>query len=277
MSVTSSTTQPPLWAPHEIPIDRPSVARMYDYYLGGAHNFAVDRQAAQRAMDIYPELPLVMQANRGFLRRAVAFLAEQGIDQFLDIGSGIPTAGNVHEVAQRVNPDASIVYVDIDHVAVAHSEVLLRDNPRAGVIQADARQIEQVLAHPEVARLLDFRRPVAVLLVSLLHFIPDDGEAYGLVRALRQVVPSGSYLALAHASTEGLPAATREQIVRLYGGASSPICFRSQDEIGRFFEGLEPVHPGLVYLSQWRPEGVEDLFADRPERCIGLAGMGRKA
>src|SRR5919205_1515606 len=151
------------WASDEVPPDGPNIARMYDYYLGGAHNFAADREAAQRMIDVFPDLPRVTQANRAFLRRAVAFLVEQGIDQFLDIGSGIPTAGNVHQVAQRANPAARVVYVDIDPVAVAHSRTLLRDNPRAGVVLADARATDQIFADPAVARLIDPVRPVGVL------------------------------------------------------------------------------------------------------------------
>lgn len=265
---------PPAWAPTDVPLDRPSVARMYDYYLGGAHNFAVDRQAAQQAIAIYPDLPLIIRTNRAFLRRAVTFLVEQGVEHFLDIGSGIPTAGNVHEVAQEANPAARVVYVDVDPVAVAHSEVLLRDNPLAAVVRADARRPERVLAHPEVRRLLDSGRPVAVLLVALLHFVPDDAEAHGVVRALREAVPSGSYLALTHASLEQAPA-QRAQLERLYARSSSPMRFRSRDEIARFLEGLEPVAPGLVYIPQWRPDGPDDLFAGEPERVAGYAGVGR--
>ncbi len=284
MSSTTSTTvstaadaatSPPAWAPTNVPLDRPSVARMYDYYLGGAHNFAADRRAAQQAVAIYPDLPLIIQTNRAFLRRAVTFLVEQGVEQFLDIGSGIPTAGNVHEIAQGENPAVRVVYVDIDPVAVAHSQALLRDNPLATVVQADARRIEEVLEHPEVRGLLDFGRPVAILLVALLHFVPDDGEAHGIVRALREALPSGSYLALTHASLEQAPE-QRAQLERLYAQATSPLCFRSRAEIARFFEGLESVEPGLVYIPRWRPEGPDDLFADEPERVGGYAGVGRK-
>ncbi|MDQ3699562.1 MAG: SAM-dependent methyltransferase [Chloroflexota bacterium] len=263
--------------PQEDPLARPSVARMYDYYLGGGHNFAVDRQAGDQAMTIYPDFPLVMQVNRAFLRRAVSYLVEQGIDQFLDIGSGIPTVGNVHEVAQRANPAARIVYVDIDQVAVAHSRALLRGNSLATVVQADARRPQEVLGHPDVRRLLDSGRPMAIMVVALLHFVPDDGEAHGLVRALRDAMPSGSYLALTHATKEHAPATAREQLERLYAGASSPLRFRSGVEIATFFEGLELVDPGLVSAPLWRSEGRNDLFFDQPERAIQYVGVGRKA
>lgn len=271
-----TATSVPAWAVAGVPLDRPSVARMYDYYLGGGNNFAIDRQAARRAIAIYPDFPLVMQANRAFLRRAVGFLVGQGIDQFLDIGSGIPTAGNVHQVAQQENPAARVVYVDVDPVAVAHSEALLRDNPLAIVVQADARRVDQVLALPEVRRLLNTGRPVAVLVVALLHFIPDDGEAHGLVRALRDAVPSGSYVAVTHATTEHAPSLAREQLERLYATASSPLRFRPRAKIASFFSGLELVAPGLVAGPRWRPECDEDLFLDQPERSIQHVGVGKK-
>src|SRR5579884_3165576 len=145
----------PHWAPRDVPLDRPSAARMYDYYLGGFHNFELDRQMAEQAIALWPELPLIMRANRGFLRRAVNYLVTQGIDQFLDIGSGIPTVGNVHEVAQRANPNARVVYVDIDPIAVAHSRAILGDAPNVAVIQADLREPESILGHPKVTGLLD--------------------------------------------------------------------------------------------------------------------------
>lgn len=169
------------WTPGEPPLDKPNVARMYDYLLGGHHNFAIDRQAAGAALAIYPELRQVMAANRAFLRRAVTFLAEQDIDQFLDIGAGLPTAGPVHEIAREINPDARVVYVDSDAIAVIHGEMVLQDDPRASAIQADARQPEAILGHGEVRQMLDFDRPVAVLLVALLHFITDDAAAERVV------------------------------------------------------------------------------------------------
>jgi hypothetical protein len=249
---------------------------MYDYYLGGAHNFAVDREAAQRAIDIFPDLPRVVQTGRAFLRRAVTFLVEQGIDQFLDIGSGIPTAGNVHQIAQRANPGARVVYVDIDPVAVNHSRTLLRDNPRAGVVLADARATEQILADPALQRLIDLARPVGVLAVSLLHFFPDEAEACGITQRLYERVPSGSYLALVHATTERLTDEMRRQVEAVYSRTPSPMVFRTREEIRRLFTGFEPVEPGLVYVPEWRPEGPEEPFYAEPERSNGYAGVGRK-
>src|SRR5436190_23063222 len=213
----------PAWASDETLPERPNIARMYDYYLGGGHNFAVDREAAQRMIDLFPDLPRITQANRAFLRRAVAFLVEQGIDQFLDVGSGIPTAGNVHQVAQGAHPAARVVYVDVDPVAVAHSRSLLRDNPRAGVVLADARATEQILADPVVERLIDRTRPVGVLAMSLLHFFADDAEACGITQRLFERVSSGSYLALSHATTERITHDMRRDIDVEYSRTTSPM------------------------------------------------------
>lgn len=265
----------PAWVPDDVALDQPSAARMYDYYLGGSHNFAIDRRMAKQAMAMWPDLPLIMQANRAFLRRAVRFLVARGIQQFLDIGSGIPTVGNVHEVAQQANPAARVVYVDIDPVAVAHSQVILDANPDAAVIQADARRPEHILTHPTVHRLLDFQQPVAVLLVALLHFIVDDAEVRDLIRRLHAALPSGSYLAMTHASYEGKPRESQEH-QRLYARTSTPMTMRARDEIAGFFDRFEVVEPGIVYIPLWRPEGPDDVLLDQPERCTGFAGVGYK-
>jgi hypothetical protein len=270
------STPSPSWIPPDVPLDRPNVARMYDYYLGGHHNFAVDRQAAEAAMAIYPDLPLVMRANRAFLRRAVQFFLEQGVTQFLDVGSGIPTVGNVHELALQAEPAARVVYVDVDPVAVAHSQALIGAHPQVAVVRGDMRSPREVLEHPDVQRLLDWERPVAVLLLLMLHFVPDDADAQSVVGALRDAVPPGSYLAITHASHADIPQATKEQMLRLYSRTSSPITARSKDQIARLFDGLELAEPGLVYLPDWRPEGSEDLLLDEPQRTVTLAGVGRK-
>lgn len=265
----------PKWGSSEIPLDKPSAARMYDYYLGGSHNFELDRQMAEQAIALWPDLPLIMQANRAFLRRAVNYLLNQGVDQFLDIGSGIPTVGNVHEVAQLANPAARVVYVDIDPVTVAHGQAILQGSSNVTTIQADVRQPEQILSHPVTRSLLDFDRPVAVLLVALLHFIPDDAEASRAVAVLRGALAPGSYLAISHASYEGMPAESREH-EQLYTRTPTPLKTRSRLDIQRLFDGFEFVEPGLVYIPLWRPEGPDDLFLDQPERCTGFAGVARK-
>jgi hypothetical protein len=249
---------------------------MYDYFLGGYHNFAIDRRAADAASALYPDLPLIMRANRAFLRRAVTFLCEQGIDQFLDLGSGIPTVGNVHEVAQGLIPSAHVVYVDVDPIAVSHSAALLQGNPNTTVIQADVRQTEQLLAHPDVQQLLASDRPLAVLMVALLHFLTDDAEAHRVVRTLRQAMPSGSYLAISHASVEGIEPESRARAEALYTRSGNPIKMRTRAEIASFFEGLDLVEPGLVCVPLWRPESQDDIVLDEPERSNGFVAVGRK-
>jgi len=248
---------------------------MYDYFLGGGHNFAVDRDAAEQLFAIFPDLPLVAQANRAVLRRAVQYLVRQGIKQFIDIGSGIPTAGNVHEVAQRADPEARVVYVDVEPVAVVHSQAILQGVPNTVAIQGDARQPNDVLNHPDVLRLIDLSQPIGVLLVSVLHFVPDDVEATDIVRSLRDAMPSGSYLVITHATTDKVETSW-EKIEKVYQGTTSPFHFRTRDQVAGFFEGLEMVEPGLVYLPLWRPESDDDLLLDQPDRTSGYAGVGRK-
>lgn len=270
-----NSTKHPDWAPADIPFDKPSAARMYDYYLGGHHNFEIDRKTAEQAIAMWPDLPLIMRVNRAFLRRAVEYLVAQGVDQFLDIGSGIPTVGNVHEIAQRADGNARVVYVDIDPITVAHSEAILQGSPNVDVIQGDIRQPSQILNHPQVRRLLDFEKPVAVLLVAVLHFVTDNEEIRRSMQVLREALASGSYLVISHASYEGKPVETQEHAT-LYRQTSTPIMMRSRRDIELFFEGFDLVEPGLVYFPLWRPEGPDDLFLDQPERSPGFAGVGRK-
>ncbi|MFD8262190.1 SAM-dependent methyltransferase [Streptomyces griseoluteus] len=267
----------PAWAPRSIDISVPSVSRMYDYYLGGSHNFEVDREAARKAMEFLPGLPKIMQANRAFLRRAVRFAAEQGIDQYLDVGSGIPTFGNVHEIAQAARPGARVVYVDHDPVAVAHSEAVLAGNEDAGVVAADLRKPREILTSPEVARLIDLDRPVALLLVAVLHFLEDADEPHRAVAELRAALAPGSLLILTHASYEGIPLPEERAggAVDVYRDIRNPLVMRPRDEIARFFDGFELLDPGLVHLPDWRPESAredEDDFA-----FSGFAGVGRTA
>jgi hypothetical protein len=249
---------------------------MYDYFLGGYHNFEVDRRAADVASAIYPDLPYILRANRAFLRRSVTYLIHQGVDQFLDLGSGIPTVGNVHEVLQDMGSDARVVYVDVDPIAVTQSQDLLRSVPNAGIAHADIRRPEGVLAHPEVRRLLDFDRPLAVLFVAILHFMMEDEEARALVDAVRDVIPSGSYIAVTHASVEGVGRERGARVQEIYARTPTPIKLRTRAEIVSLFDGLELVEPGVVYLPQWWPEGRDDLFVDEPELSSTFAGVGRK-
>ncbi|MGW2395230.1 SAM-dependent methyltransferase [Kitasatospora sp. NPDC001664] len=262
------------WVPAGTDLDKPNAARMYDYYLGGSHNFEVDRMMARKAMELWPELPEIMRANRAFLRRAVQFLAESGVTRFLDIGSGIPTFGAVHEVAQAIRPDSRVVYVDHDPIAVAHSRLLLKDDPQSLVVEADLRDPADVLARPEVKDLLADGEPVALLLVSVLHFITDDDDPYALLRQLRDALPSGSALVMCHASLEGRPDQA-EAHQDLYKRTPTPITMRNYAAVEAFFEGFELLEPGLVYMPQWRPEDPESV-GPNPERMTGLVGVGLK-
>jgi hypothetical protein len=263
----------PSWASGDIDLDRPSVARIYDYFLGGSHHFAVDREMAQRLLLLVPDVGEVMRANRAFLRRAVRFMVAQGVDQFLDIGSGIPTVGNVHEVARLANPEARVVYVDVDPVAVAHSRAMLTDDPRTGVVAADLRDTAAILGSPEMARLIDPSRPVGLLIVSVLHFMADTTILQAATAELRAAMPAGSYLAITHAV---LDARVEEaEFTQLYQATGSEPVARSTAEIRAFFGDFELVEPGLVFLPQWRPESSDDVD-EHPERFVALAGLGQK-
>jgi hypothetical protein len=267
----------PAWAPRSIDISVPSVSRIYDYYLGGSHNFEVDREAARKAMEFMPGLPKIMQANRAFMRRAVRYAVDRGITQFLDIGSGIPTFGNVHEVAQAASPGARVVYVDHDPVAVAHSQAVLDGNENADVVAADLLKPQDILTSPQVSRLLDLDRPVALLLVAILHFVEDADDPYGAVAQLSDALAPGSMLVLTHASYEGipLPAERAGGAVDVYKDIRNPLIMRSREEIARFFEGYDMVEPGLVPMPHWRPDTAPE--DEDPYAFSGFAGVGRTA
>ncbi|MYS48355.1 hypothetical protein GTY23_45725 [Streptomyces sp. SID5998] len=267
----------PAWAPRSIDISVPSVARIYDYYLGGSHNFEVDREAARKAMEHLPGLPKIMQANRAFMRRAVRFALDEGVTQFLDIGSGIPTFGNVHEIAQAARPGSRVVYVDHDPVAVTHSEAVLAGNDDADVVAADLRKPREILESPRLRALIDVNRPVALLLVAILHFVEDTDDPYAAVAELRDTLAPGSLLVLTHASYEGipLPPERSEGAVDVYKDIRNPLIMRSREQIARFFEGYDMVEPGLVPMPLWRPETAPE--DEDPYAFSGFAGVGRTA
>jgi hypothetical protein len=266
--------QRPEWAPEGIDIDRPSAARLYDYYLGGSHNFAADREVAERVLAVAPDAPMAAQLNRAFLRRAVRHCVDAGIRQFLDIGSGIPTLGNVHEVAQQAAPDARVLYVDIDPVAVAHSRAILDGNDRATAINADLRDPKRILDDPELRAVLDLSQPVALLLVAVLHFVSDDDNPAGLLATLRAALAPGSYLVLSHATSEGRRVES-QRVVELYRNTANALHMRDRVDVAPLFAGFELVEPGLVWAPQWRPESPEDV-EDAPERSGIHVGVGRK-
>ena len=265
----------PDWAPGEIDLDRPSVARVYDYYLGGAHNFAADRAAAKQVLDAMPELKGVVLTNRAFLRRAVRYLTSIGVRQFLDLGSGIPTVGNVHEVASQTDPGTRVVYVDHDSVAVAHGRALLADNPQVRMLQADVRDPADVLGSAEVKDLLDLSEPVAVLMIAVLHFVPEDQDPTAIIAGYRDALVSGSHLALSHAGVEeddDIPG--WQQARTLYDQRVSPMTYRSRAQVSALFAGWELVDPGVVRLPLWRPESPDEV-AENAAAFPGYAAVGR--
>jgi S-adenosyl methyltransferase len=263
----------PSWVTEDVDLDRPSVARVYDFFLGGSHHFAVDRELAAKLLELAPDAADVFRANRAFLRRAVRFMISEGVTQFLDIGSGIPTVGNVHEIAQKVNPATKVVYVDIDPVAVAHSRAMLEGQENTAIVRGDLREPLAVLAAPEVQRLIDFSRPVGLLIVSVLHFVPDSDDPQGATALLRDAMPSGSYFAITHGAWAARPESA--QVVELYQRTTTQVIARTTDEITAFFGDFRLVEPGLVYLPAWRPDSPDDVD-DHPERLVSLAGVGQK-
>ncbi|HJP80148.1 MAG TPA: SAM-dependent methyltransferase [Pseudonocardiaceae bacterium] len=245
----------------EFDLDRPNTARMYDYWLGGAANLAVDRELAERMIAIDPAVVDIARANRSFLRRTVRFCVANGVTQFLDLGSGIPTVGNVHEIAQRAHPDCRVAYVDIEGVAVAHSRKLLRDNPLATITQADLRDTEAVLNAPAVTGLLDFAQPIAVLALMVLQYFPDRPDHPGDILArYRARLASGSFLVISHLTGEeheidmtGLTNAT--------SNASTSAHLRSRTDIAALLGDAVPVEPGVVGAPHWRPDDPQEYHA----------------
>ena len=265
----------PGWAPATIDYTRPSPARVYDVHLGGFHNFAVDREAADQVRRFMPELPLILRANRSFLRRAVLHLVEAGVRQFLDLGSGKPTVGNVHEVAQEVDPGCRVVYVDLDPVAVAHGREILAGNPAAVAVQGDLRQPDTIVADEAVRGLLDFTQPLAVLMVAVLHFVPDDDDPVGIVNRYRKMMAPGSYLAISHASLEGSGTDRASVATQEYTSRVADFYMRGRSQIAGFFDDFDLVDPGVVYLTEWRPELPEDVGED-PRWTSTFAGVARR-
>jgi hypothetical protein len=237
-------------------VDRttPSVARMYDYFLGGKDNYAADRAAAEKVLEALPTVEGVARANRAFLQRAVHFVAGQGLDQFLDVGTGLPTQGNVHEIARTVRPSARVVYVDNDPMVVVHARALMATDKRTSIVHADVRSPDAIL---DAARdLLDLSRPVCLLFVAVLHFLPDAEDPAGNMRRLIDAVPPGSHVIVSHAAAE-------EQRNRNVGdtyrshSASAPLVARTRDQVAALLDGLTVLDPGVVPLHEWRPDGGE--------------------
>jgi hypothetical protein len=231
-------------------------ARSYDYYLGGKDNYAADRAAVDEQIKILPNLGFTMRANRAFLGRAVRYLAsEEGIRQFLDIGTGIPTDGNVHEVAQAIAPESRVVYVDYDPVVLAHARALLVSHEAGATEYIDANLRDTATILDQAGKLLDFTKPVAITLIAILHAVPDSDDPYATVARLLDAVPSGSYLALSHMGTDLLARATEDGLQDIADQmVQQKLVARSREQLARFFEGTDLVEPGLVRVEEWRPD-----------------------
>ena len=230
----------------------PSPARMYDYYLGGKDNFPADREAAEQALSVVPSGRQVARANRQFLVRAVTFMARNGIDQFIDLGTGLPTSPNVHEVARSVHPDARVLYVDNDPMVCSHARALLATNDGVAAIQGDIRAPQAILNDPITRKMIDLTQPVGVLFVAVLHFLTDEDQPWEKVAAFRWRMASGSMLAVSHITSDGTPPDVQATIQDVYAEASAPAVFRISQEIESFFGGLDLVEPGLVEVGAWR-------------------------
>lgn len=262
----------PGWASDDVDITVPNAARVYDVALGGFHNFEVDRTFFDRAEEMWPGLRLLAHANRAYLRRAVQWLADAGIRQFLDVGSGIPTLGNVHEVAQRSVPDARVVYVDIDPVAASHGQSILADNPNAAAIRGDLRRPREILEHPDVAGLIDLSQPVAILMIAVLHFVPDDDRPADIIARYRDAVASGSYLALSHGVIDEDPSDEQKKVSDLYRRTPTPVFLRTPGQVADLVAGFDVVEPGIVPVTDWHPERDSD---EVPQPSV-LAAVTRK-
>jgi hypothetical protein len=263
------------WVPQGIDTTVPNAARVYDYFLDGAHNFAADRAMAHNIQQVLPGVRDAIRITRAFLRRAVLFMVDSGIRQFLDLGSGIPTVGNVHEIAQRAAPECRVVYVDKEPVAVTHCELLLAGNDRAAAIQANLRDVDDILDHPQTKRLLDFDQPVGLLMLAVLHFVPDAWDPVGIVARYRDHLASGSYLALSHITDDGHAAGLAEA-VEFYQNTRDPMYLRSHEEVLPLFAGFDLVEPGLTRCPLWRPSAPGDISDSAEINTTIYGGIGRK-
>ncbi|WP_394621928.1 SAM-dependent methyltransferase [Lentzea sp. JNUCC 0626] len=260
------------WVPEGVDTGKPSAARLYDYLLGGGHNFAADRALAEKFLKAQPNGRAIARLNRAFLRRSVLFMIDEGIRQFLDLGSGIPTVGNVHEIAQKADPEAHVVYVDFEEVAVAHSQLILEHDERAAIIQEDMTRPDEVLRAARESGLIDFTQPVGVLTAGVFHFVPPQADPNAIVAAYRDAVPVGSYLAVSQ-FTQDLQPEEMAGIVEVMKQSQNPMYPRTKSEVEALFAGFELVEPGIVPTPLWRPEGST---TDDPDKAGIYAAVGRK-
>ncbi|GAA4987130.1 SAM-dependent methyltransferase [Nonomuraea thailandensis] len=260
-------------APHGINPNIPHSARVYDYWLGGKDNFEADRRVAEQTMAAVPGIRESARNNRAFLGRAVRHLADLGVRQFLDLGTGIPSQGNTHEVAQERAPESRVVYVDNDPIVMAHARALLTSTPegRTAYIEADVREPRSILEHPDALATLDFTQPIALVMVAILMHIPDADDPGRLVKTYAQALPPGSYLVLSHLTLDLIPRQVADDYLKATGSQAMHRTPRTGEQIARYFEGFDLVEPGLVAVSKWRDE---PLFPD--EAAWMYAGVGRK-
>ena len=249
----------------------PSAARMYDYFLGGKDHFEADRKAAERVIAAYPETRIVARANRRFLTRAVWYLAEHGIRQYVDLGSGMPTSPTVHEIARQVRPDARVVYVDNDPVVASHCRFICDGDRGLKFIEGDVRAPQDILDDLALADILDLSEPVAFVCSAVLHFIRDEDQPKGIIAVLRERMAPGSYLVISHGAADTLSKDVLSKIADVYRGATAPAVPRTAREIREFFAGLDLVEPGLVDASRWRSD-----MKEKATKVRLLAGVGRK-
>ena len=257
-------------APARVDATTPNHARVYDYILGGKDNFAADRAAGQRLTASAPDLPLLAQANRKFLARVVRSFAEAGIRQFIDLGTGIPTSPNVHEVARSVDPSTRVVYIDNDPVVVVHNHALLTTDDRVITIEADIRRPKEILGHPELKALIDFDEPVGLLFLAVMHLVAPAEDPAGIVATFRDQVAPGSHIALCQFAADSDPAGMA-RFDEIYANSPVKITFRTRDEIRQLFDGFELLPPGLVDVADWRPE-----TETQPTSMKVAGGVGRK-
>jgi hypothetical protein len=263
------------WASRGVDTSIPNVARIYDYFLSGKDNFAADRAAAAKIAEAAPDVVRRAKENRAFLGRAVRSLAQAGIRQFLDIGTGLPTQDNVHQVAQRLIPAAHVAYVDNDPVVLLHARALLATDMRTIVIDADMREPAKILHHARVNEFIDLDQPVAILMVAVLHFVPDTDQAAEIAAAFRQHMVPGSYLVISHVTAGNMSPQNLSQAVQTYATSSSgSITPRSHEQIESFFDGLELQEPGLVPVARWRPDGPVPPVTAGPNFLGGVARKG---
>jgi hypothetical protein len=265
------------WVPDEVDTSVPSMARAYDFLLGGAHNFAVDRMVAEQAEKLMPGAAKIARLNRAFLGRAVRYLLDNGTKQFLDVGSGIPTVGNVHEVAQQIDPGARVLYVDKDPIAVAHSELMLAANDNAAVLRADMRDPDSIIGSSEARRLLNFDEPIALLMVMMVHWVPDADDPWSLISRYRDALPSGSYLALSHVTADQRKdqiADAKDMIQE--SRSTDQLTPRSHSQVVRLFSGFDLIEPGVVGCGLWHPNGPGDIADNHELNAHVYAGVGKK-